>query len=184
MTHLLSSSEHQPWDFDPRTDTKKSYEAFVIFRDLGKTRTLEAAAKILSNSPHYIRRWSAAGGWMERVLAYDLYLEKKEREITEQIQLQEHRQKITKYRQTLETLGWENFEVASQCLNICKQSLERYSTPEALAKIRPLDVRAIASSGATASEIGSRFLNDALAIEKLLESLNFEETIDVESETV
>ena len=54
-----------------KTDTPKSFEAFIIYRDMGKTRTLAKVAKELGKSAKLIERWSRNHGWVKRVAEYD-----------------------------------------------------------------------------------------------------------------
>ena len=59
-----------------KTDTLKSWEAFEIYRDLGKDRTLKKVAEKLGKSETMIERWSARHNWKKRVGDYDRYQEK------------------------------------------------------------------------------------------------------------
>ena len=59
----------QPWEMQ-ESDTPKSWEAFVIYRDMDK-RTLEKVSKQLGKSAKLIERWSSKHKWQERVAAWD-----------------------------------------------------------------------------------------------------------------
>jgi hypothetical protein len=72
--------------FDPATvkapiwgiqacDTSKSFDAFSIYRDLGKDRTLDKVAVKIGQGGGTVVKWYYAHGWKERVLAYDSYLD-------------------------------------------------------------------------------------------------------------
>lgn len=72
-------------------DTNKSFQAFCIYRNLGKDRTLEevtkqfyynvkggsevGALKSFKSKLNQVRKWSAENKWVERVGAYDDYLD-------------------------------------------------------------------------------------------------------------
>jgi len=69
-------------------DTDKSYRVFCVYRDMGRDRTLLAAALnvygdvILKRSsrstpeaPTHVRNWSSAHGWVERARAWDAHQE-------------------------------------------------------------------------------------------------------------
>lgn len=58
------------WEMQP-TDTVKSFEAFQVYRDLGKTRSLQQVAEKLSKSETIIKRWSAKHNWQERIAAWE-----------------------------------------------------------------------------------------------------------------
>lgn len=62
--------EAQPWERQPN-EGPKPYEAFTIYRDLGKERTLPKVAEQLGKSLGLISRWSSAHNWVERVSAWD-----------------------------------------------------------------------------------------------------------------
>lgn len=63
-------AENKPWERQP-SDTPKSFEAFQIYRDMGKGRTLEKVAKQLKKSMTIIGRWSSKHNWIERVAAWE-----------------------------------------------------------------------------------------------------------------
>lgn len=62
--------EAQPWERQPN-EGPKPYEAFTIYRDLGKERTLPKVAEQLQKSVGLISRWSRENKWVERVNAWD-----------------------------------------------------------------------------------------------------------------
>lgn len=59
------------------SDTDKSFEAFVLYRDMGANRSLKSVSETLSKSIALINRWSAANNWQERVAAFDASLDEK-----------------------------------------------------------------------------------------------------------
>ena len=59
-----------PWEMQP-TDTPKSWEAFQIYRDMGKKRSLKRVAEQLKKSETIIGRWSGQHNWQERVAAWE-----------------------------------------------------------------------------------------------------------------
>lgn len=62
--------EIMPWERQPK-EGPKPYEAFTIYRDMGKERTLPKVAEKLGKSLGLISRWSSEHGWVERVNAWD-----------------------------------------------------------------------------------------------------------------
>lgn len=63
-------AEPKPWERQP-TDTQKSWEAFVVYRDFGTKRSLKKVAEELKKSETIIGRWSGKHNWVERVAAWD-----------------------------------------------------------------------------------------------------------------
>lgn len=60
----------QPWEMQP-TDTPKSWEAFQVYRDMGKTRSLQKVADTLHKSKNLVGRWSTKHNWQERIEAWE-----------------------------------------------------------------------------------------------------------------
>lgn len=59
-------------------ETSKAYRAFVLYRDLGATRTVQRAwelyydgARLPGTAPGYFRAWSSTYAWVERAQAWD-----------------------------------------------------------------------------------------------------------------
>jgi hypothetical protein len=63
------------------SDTDKSFEAFVLYRDMGASRSLEKLRqKLAKESPNYkrvLQKWSSDFNWQERVAAFDASLDEK-----------------------------------------------------------------------------------------------------------
>lgn len=60
-------------------ESVKAYEAFSVYRDLGISRSIESVAHKLSKSDQLIKRWSYTHDWVQRVTAYDDYIDKEAR---------------------------------------------------------------------------------------------------------
>ncbi len=65
----------RPWERQ-NGEGEKAFAAFVIYRDMGRERTVTAVAKQLSKSRQLVERWKERWNWQERVRAYDNELEK------------------------------------------------------------------------------------------------------------
>lgn len=65
----------KPWERQ-EGESEKAFEAFVVYRDMGRERTFVAVAEKLRKSDTLIRRWKERWEWAERVRAYDNELEK------------------------------------------------------------------------------------------------------------
>ncbi|MEH7114554.1 hypothetical protein V7124_19640 [Neobacillus niacini] len=58
-------------------ETKKAFEAFVEYRNMGMDRSLREVAKKLDKSLALIGRWSSANNWVERAAEYDKDMDRK-----------------------------------------------------------------------------------------------------------
>lgn len=52
-------------------ETAKQFEAFCVYRDMGKGRSLQKVAAELSKSETLIKRWSAKNNWIKRAAAWE-----------------------------------------------------------------------------------------------------------------
>jgi hypothetical protein len=70
------TNDHPPqnlWD-KRETESDKAYAAFLLYRDLGRGRSLAKASSTLDKPTSKLRQfgtWSAQHGWVERVAAWD-----------------------------------------------------------------------------------------------------------------
>ncbi|MBC7514915.1 MAG: hypothetical protein H7237_00530 [Alkalinema sp. FL-bin-369] len=68
----------QPWEFNEHLDTAKSFQGFACYRDLGPTRSLDAAFALYrqqnsnKTASGFFNNWSTSGHWVDRVLKFDL----------------------------------------------------------------------------------------------------------------
>lgn len=175
------------WEFLFGIDTTKSYQAFVVYRDLGVKRTFDKLAiavdKFNESFIKQIKYWSAKSSWVARASAYDGYLEKMAREQLEKLEISSHIDKLQRYRKESEILGWDNLAVASKCLSIAKKILDNYeNNPNLLENMRSQDLRNIVAAGNACGEQSLRNLNEALDVARLLETLD--NTITVNSEEI
>lgn len=69
----------KPWERQSG-ESEKAFEAFVVYRDMGRERTVTAVAKKLSKSRQLLERWKERWDWQERVRTYDNELEKEAKE--------------------------------------------------------------------------------------------------------
>lgn len=61
---------NEPW---ARRDgeTEVAFEAFRVYRDMGKTRNIRSVAQVLGKSNQLISRWSSLHDWVTRSSAFD-----------------------------------------------------------------------------------------------------------------
>lgn len=63
------------WDQQPK-ETSKAFLAFIAYRDLGMRRSSSAAAQQVGISHHTAMELSTRHNWLERVRAWDAYIDK------------------------------------------------------------------------------------------------------------
>lgn len=76
----------QPWERRER-ETTKAYEAFCIYRDMGRERSLSKVAEKLQKSETLMGRWSRENGWVERAAKWDDEQDRIERETAQREQV-------------------------------------------------------------------------------------------------
>jgi hypothetical protein len=81
---IMSDSTIALWDRQ-KGETGKAYEAFVIYRDLGLSRTQQEVCTRLRKSYEVIQKWSHKNAWQDRCLAYDRYMDKRTVESTAEV---------------------------------------------------------------------------------------------------
>ena len=76
--------EPEPWERQPG-ESAKAFEAFVLYRDMGKERSVRKVAHLLDKSRTLIGRWSSEKDWPVRASAWDTEQDR----ITREKQVQE-----------------------------------------------------------------------------------------------
>ena len=165
------------WDFLFGIDTAKSYQAFTVYRDLGVYRTFDklaiAVGKFNESFVKQIKYWSAKSSWVARASAYDQHIEREVRSKAEKIEISSHIDKLQRYRDRTEILGWSNLDISQKCLDIAKKVLENYeNNTDLLENMRSQDLRNIVAAGNACGEQSLRNLNEALDVARLLETLD------------
>ncbi|MHC5863437.1 hypothetical protein, partial [Nostoc sp.] len=107
---------NQPWSFNEELDTFKSFQAFVVFRDLAGNRTLPEVARLTKRNLSLVQSWSSLANWTERARAYDKYIDSCMIDRALKLSVDSHVDKLQKYRKLHENLGFANMEIANQCL--------------------------------------------------------------------
>jgi len=74
----------EPWE-KLSNETTKAYAAFCIYRDLGSERSIDKVLAVTGKrNRSSLIKWSSKYNWVERVQAYDQYLEELKRKEQEQ----------------------------------------------------------------------------------------------------
>jgi hypothetical protein len=154
---------------------------------LGNRRTFDKLAIAINKKTDafikQIKDWSAKSSWVARASAYDQHIEREARSKAEALEISSHIDKLQRYRDRSEILGWSNLDVSQKCLDIAKKVLENYeNNPDLLENMRSQDLRNIVAAGNACGEQSLRNLNEALDVARLLETLD--NTITVNSEEI
>lgn len=81
------SKANTPTPWERRQDeTSKAYEAFCVYRDMGRERSLSKVSEKLHKSETLMGRWSRTNDWVKRAALWDDEQERIEREIAQKEQ--------------------------------------------------------------------------------------------------
>jgi len=108
-----SNMRGSPWERQ-LCDTPKSFRAFCMYRDMGVDRSMNDCAARLKVTEKLLRRWSAIGGWVARVAAYDEYFEKMRRteyELAMRMSLEDEARKTAALVSKAKQVALHDFEV-------------------------------------------------------------------------
>lgn len=182
-------SQLNPASADPQIDpqclysrlpgeSKKAFDAFVIFRDLGGARSIPLVARQLgSASTRYIEAWSAKYNWPGRVDAFDRDIETDQLKIKMAAERELYVAKLKQYNQHHEAIGSAGLAFVSNYMIVAnfllkplvakvnnKTNLSPAEEKQFYQLRRLRDVFPIA-------EIASQFMGEALHIKRLVEQL-------------
>lgn len=106
------------YDRQPK-ESIRAYEAFCVYRDMGKARSLDNAyciyrgiAEGSKRAKSFFRAWSVEFRWVDRCKDYEDDQEKIRREELQSKNSAEYNAKIEKYRKQTETMGMNTIQVA------------------------------------------------------------------------
>jgi hypothetical protein len=121
----------QPWEFDERLDSKKSYQAFCYYRDLGPNRSLDAAYRLYKPQSSgkrvagFFQDWSGKAQWTDRCKAFDLENDRIHLEKHRQNNHAEHDQRIEDVRRTIEVIAMNNLTSSAMTSKLIRASIEQ-----------------------------------------------------------
>ena len=116
------------------TETAKSYNAFVIYRNMGVSRSLDQVATEIygaetvqkrSRNRSQIAAWSRQNNWVERCKDFDRDEEILERDRLRRSNQAEHDKKLELFRQQHEAIGMGLLHLAAQLL----AAMTEYTAP-------------------------------------------------------
>jgi hypothetical protein len=65
------TNPHEIRWFRQKGESRKAYEAFAVYRDMGMGRSLPKVAERLDKSLELMKRWSARHEWVDRAASFD-----------------------------------------------------------------------------------------------------------------
>ena len=77
-TESIIENSVESWDQCP-DESAKEYDAFCVYRDMGRIRSLAKTAKAMDHPPGYKKtlwEWSKKYAWQSRCLDYDRHMDK------------------------------------------------------------------------------------------------------------
>lgn len=103
-----------PWQ-RTKGESGKAYEAFLVYRDMGATRSLAGVAASLGKSGSLIRRWKLQWRWEVRARAWDDYLLTKR----DEVQVEAQALLITAPVQLIADMNQRHLAIAQQMQQKC-----------------------------------------------------------------
>ena len=167
----MNKEELKKYIYDPMpNETPKAFEAYCVYRNIGIKRSYDRVSKELQKSATLIKRWARNYDWAERVELYDLAQEKVNRKIIENLNKEDHKTKLLKYRQENENLGKAFRSAGANLLSIVQERMANLSEKEKQ-ELTIKDVNALAKSAEVCVTVGDKLLAESLAVEKLLNQM-------------
>lgn len=164
----------EPWSRQP-TDTEKSWQAFVHYRDLGAgVRSLSKVADFCDhNSRRYVARWNKRHNWQERVEAYDAHLGK----LRVEHKQDEHLQKIEELREKQRKLAAVAMDNATLALSHSRRVMKEIQGEGEKKRpdIQTQQVDSLMRAASKVAQVAGDMHARALGVDKLLDHLEKEE---------
>lgn len=155
-------------------ETQKAWEAFCVYRNMGRTRSLERAGQELGKTKANMERYSRTYRWMERVAAFDVYYENLEREVLVKDNIEKHKQDLERYRAGNKALGEALRGTAIELLQILRKDIEGLKAKQIKTKdclLDPKEIGILTNSLEKYVNISDRLLTESLGVEKLLQKM-------------
>ncbi len=83
-----------PWERQ-KGESRKAFAAFVVYRDMGESRSTEKVGKEGGKSWGLIQRWCTRWHWVDRCASYDDYFDRQQRNAREQEIIEMNRRHVT-----------------------------------------------------------------------------------------
>ena len=176
-----------PWEFDNDLDTAKSFQGFAFYRDLGPTRSLDAAFALYRHQTSrktasgYFNKWSTTGNWVDRALAFDLENDRIRLEGIQGEAHREHERRLEEVRSVAEAIALARLQTSLRSALLVRDTISslqdeckvgnRFVMDEAQAS-RLLLLVSIQNKDAATIEATLNLAQEALGIQELMEKMN------------
>lgn len=97
----------EPWE-QQEGETSKAFEAFCVYRDLGPSRSVAKACRMLGKSKGTLERWTTKYQWTQRATAWDAEVAR--------VKTQAHLEELKRMRDRHAQLGEKMVAVALQAM--------------------------------------------------------------------
>jgi len=160
--------EKQAWD-RIEGESSRSYECFCAYRDLGAGRTINVAVANVGSTVKTMFEWSRRFKWVDRVTAFDDFMERQKRDATIANELNNHQKKIEDFRGQNEKLGKAMLSTAAQMLELGQKQL--IGMRQRGDDIPTRELPGFMRSASAIAETGSRLIAESLGVDRILNSM-------------
>ena len=160
-------STRYPWERQ-FGESRKAFEAFTVYRDMGPTRSQERVARELGKSAQLMARWSAKWSWVERATAW---VEEQDRQ--SRIAQQDKVEKMNDRHAQLATAL--TGKVVEKLQSMTSEEIEKMSV-SALSRLLEVGVKVERQARGEAGEV----VSDRVEVDKSLNHLTTEELEQIE----
>ena len=176
----------QPWEFDNDLDTAKSFQGFAFYRDLGPTRSLDAAFALYRHQTSrktvggYFLDWSRKGAWVDRAQAFDLESDRIRLNGIQGEAQRQHERRLEEVRSVAEAIALARLQTSLRSALLVRDTISslqdeckvgnRFVMDEAQAS-RLLLLVSIQSKDAATIEATLKLADEALGIQLLQDKL-------------
>jgi len=116
--------DRRPYD-RLENETSKAYQAFVVYRDLGGLRTIDAVAQELNKSHALIGRWSRQHSWVERTEAWDTDQDYERQKEAIAAKRREYKQNLAEFQKNNLAVGRAAFKATATTTKQIMEFVER-----------------------------------------------------------
>jgi uncharacterized membrane protein len=148
-------------------EPQKAYEAFCVYRDMGKTRSIDRVRDEIGKTSRHLQTLSYTHKWVERVEAYDLDQEAIARQILVEENREAYREKLRRYNKEDEEIGRANRAIAVAGLAKLRKFIDNLDQKD----ITMRNAHNLAKIVDTCFNRGEHSLNNAYAIDKILQTI-------------
>jgi|TARA_R110000824_G_scaffold18243_11_gene72648 hypothetical protein len=167
LREARESSTRFPWERQ-FNESRKAFEAFVVYRDMGTTRSQEKVGRELGKSAKLMGRWSAKWAWVDRV---EGWVDEQDRELR-----LAQSEAVVKMNQRHAALAAAlTGKIVEKLGSVSAEEIEKTSLVS-LSRLLEVGVKVERQARGEAGEV----VSDRIVVEKTLEHLTTEELEELE----